>query len=171
MNIHVIPMDSNFRIINFSEEHAQAFYELNKNWIQQYFELVPEDIRILKNPTSEIISPGGFIKVALNISGQVVGVCAMKKLSGRPFDFELSKMAVHDQFQGKGIGKNLIQSCIDEALNRKGQQIYLESNTALKPAIFLYKKMGFEVIEGKGSPYVRVDIYMKLDLLKIERNV
>ncbi len=160
-------MSSNFHIVNFSEEHAEAFYALNTIWIERHFELVPEDLQILKNPLSEIIHPGGFIKVALHASGQVVGVCAMKKIANKPYDYELSKMAVDDNFQGQGIGKKLIQACIDQALKMKARQIYLESNTALKPAIFLYKKMGFKEIQGDGSPYDRVDIYMKLDLKEL----
>lgn len=157
-------MGSNFQIVNFSEEHAEAFYTLNKIWIERYFTMVSEDVRILKNPYSEIIKPGGFIKVAQHKSGQVAGVCAMKKLSGKPYDFELSKMAVDDNCQGQGIGKKLIQACIDQARKMEAKQIYLESNTVLKPAIFLYKKMGFNEIKGNGSPYDRVDIYMKLEL-------
>ncbi len=157
-------MSSNFQIVNFSKEHAEAFYTLNRIWIQRHFTIVPEDIRILKNPLSEIIKAGGFIKVALHDSGQVVGVCAMKKLTDKPYDYELSKMAVDDDYQGQGIGKELIQACIDQARKLEAKQIYLESNTALKPAIFLYKKMGFSEVNGNGSPYDRVDIYMKLDL-------
>lgn len=157
-------MDSNYQIVNFSEEYAEAFYTLNRIWIERHFAIVPEDLRILENPLSEIINAGGFIKVALHDSGQIVGVCAMKKLNGKPYDYELSKMAVDDNHQGKGIGKKLIQACIDQARKMEAKQIYLESNTALKPAIFLYKKMGFKKIKGNGSPYDRVDIYMKLDL-------
>lgn len=157
-------MGSNFQIVNFSEEYAEAFYTLNRIWIERHFAIVPEDLRILKNPISEIINPGGFIKVALHDAGQVVGVCAMKKLIGKPYDYELSKMAVDDNYQGQGIGKGLIQACIDQARKAEAKQIYLESNTALKPAIFLYKKMGFSEVKGNGSPYDRVDIYMKLDL-------
>ena len=157
-------MGSNYQIVNFSEEHAEAFYTLNKIWIERYFQVVTEDLRILKSPLPEIIQKGGFIKVALHSSGQVVGVCAMKKLTGKLYDYELSKMAVDDSYQGQGIGKKLIQACVEEARKSGAKHIYLESNTALKPAIFLYKKMGFSEIKGSGSPYDRVDIYMKLDL-------
>lgn len=57
-------------------------------------------------------------------------------------------IAVRDDWQGKGIGTELIKACVDLAdnrldLTRLDLQVYVDN----EPAISLYKKFGFE-IEG-----------------------
>ena len=96
----------------------------------------------------------------------VLGVCALIKMNSSDFDFELAKMAVSPESRGMGIGYLLGKSIIKQAISLEASTIYLESNTILKPAISLYKKLGFKKVVGHYSPYERCNIQMKLELNK-----
>ena len=57
-------------------------------------------------------------------------------------------MAVHDDFQGQGVGTALLQAALDMADNWLNlQRLELTVFTDNEPAVHLYKKCGFE-IEG-----------------------
>lgn len=65
-----------------------------------------------------------------------------------PNTCELVKMYLLPKARGLGLGKNLIQKCIDFALNQGYKQIYLESMPELKKALTVYEKFGFEFLKG-----------------------
>lgn len=80
------------------------------------------------------------------------------------YDFEMAKMAVSPNAQGKNIGGLLGQAVVDAAKQLGASKLYLESNTILKPAISLYQKLGFQKIAGQATPYKRCNIQMELNL-------
>lgn len=92
-----------------------------------------------------IFRKGGEILVAL-YKNEPVGVCALLKMNDEYYDYELSKLAVSPKVQGKGIGVLLGQTTINRAKELGGRNLYLESNTILKPAIHIYEKLGFKKI-------------------------
>ncbi|MEE8062491.1 MAG: GNAT family N-acetyltransferase, partial [Gemmatimonadales bacterium] len=75
--------------------------------------------------------------------------------------YELAKMAVSPEAQGKGIGWLLGQAVLDRARELGATTVYLESNTVLEPAIALYRKLGFKRVTGAPSPYARCNIQME----------
>jgi len=79
-------------------------------------------------------------------------------------DFELAKMAVSPTMRGKGIGYLLGNAIIKKAQSIGATSLYLESNTILESAIYLYKKLGFVEVERRATPYKRCNIQMKLVL-------
>ena len=150
-------------IVPYSDEYASAFKELNQWWIEKYFSMEPLDHKALDDPQGYIIDKGGHIMVALD-DGKPVGVCALVKTALEGYDYELSKMGVASTAHGKGIGYQLGKAIIDKAIMLKAKSIYLESNSVLKPALHLYKKLGFKEIKGFPSPYSRSDVQMGLEL-------
>ncbi|WP_432713489.1 GNAT family N-acetyltransferase, partial [Pedobacter sp.] len=86
------------------------------------------------------------------------------KMNDPEYDFELAKMAVSPKAQGKHIGWILGQAIVAAAKEKGAKKLYLESNTALQPAINLYKKLGFTTITGRSTPYERCNIQMELTL-------
>jgi len=86
------------------------------------------------------------------------------RMTNSEYDFELAKMAISSELQGKGIGWVLGQALVQAARELGARKIYLESNTKLKPALKLYRKLGFREIPVISSPYRRVDIQMELIL-------
>ena len=75
--------------------------------------------------------------------------------------YELTKMAVKPKYRNKGIGKELLNQCIEFSNYNGCESIILYSNKKLKNAIHLYKSFGFEEIKMEiKSPYSRADIKM-----------
>jgi GNAT superfamily N-acetyltransferase len=149
------------RIIDYTREYQQAFRDLNVEWISTYFEMESSDYKALDHPDEYILQQGGHIFIAL-YNEHPVGTCALIKMDHERFDYELAKMAVAPQAQGKGIGWALGQAIIQKAQSLAARSIYLESNTILTPAIRLYQKLGFQEITGYPSPYARCNIQMEL---------
>jgi len=149
------------KIVAYEPKYHAAFRNLNQEWISTYFEMEETDYKALDNPNEYILDKGGKILVAL-YQDEPVGVCALIKMQGGDFDFEMAKMAVSPKAQGKSIGWLLGQAIIENARELGAKKIYLESNTILKPAINLYYKMGFEKITGLATPYKRCNIQMEL---------
>ncbi|HEY1872653.1 MAG TPA: bifunctional helix-turn-helix transcriptional regulator/GNAT family N-acetyltransferase [Chitinophagaceae bacterium] len=153
----------NVTIVEYQPKYQQAFKELNEQWISQYFEIEAADSKVLDNPKTQIINKGGYIYVAL-YNEEPVGVCALLKMNDPVYDYELIKMAVRPDMQGKNIGWLLGQAVINKARSLKANVLYLESNTMLKAAISLYEKMGFKRVVGRKTPYKRCNIQMELKL-------
>ena len=147
----------------FKEEYKLDFETLNLQWIKKYFKVEEEDTKILKNPESYVIDGGGQIFFAL-LDGKAIGTAAMVLTKERIF--ELSKMAVDSSYQGLGIGRMLINACIDFAKRKSAEEIFLITNDKLLPALELYNSSGFELDEDyDDNRYERGNTKMKL-LLK-----
>ncbi len=133
-----------------SKQHRKDFKSLNEEWISKYFEMEGADHRALDNPEEYILKKGGKIFIAL-YNDNPVGVCALLKMNDPEYDFELAKMAVSPQAQGKNIGWLLAQSASRNSKNIRCIENISESNTILKPAINLYHKLGFKKITGRHA--------------------
>jgi len=150
-------------IIPFSPEYREAIKILNLEWLQKYFRVESKDEKILSDPQGEIIDKGGMIFYA-QYNNQIVGTISLLKIDS--FTFELSKMAVSDGNQGLGIGKKLIEHCLNEATNKGIRKLILYSNRKLHPAIHLYESFGFKEISLEDGIYERADIKMERKLFQ-----
>lgn len=148
-------------IVNYKPEYQQVFRNLNEEWISQWFVMEEQDYKALDHPQEYILDKGGHILIAL-YKGEPVGTIALIRMDDEMF--ELAKMAVSPKAKGKGIGLLLGNAAIEKARETGAKKIYLESNTALKPAINLYHKLGFKKVTGIPSPYERCNIQMILEL-------
>ena len=80
--------------------------------------------------------------------------------------FELTKMSVTKDSQGKGVSKLLMDACVNLAKEKKWDRLFLYSNTILVPAIQLYRRYGFrEIPLETNSHYSRTNIKMELKLI------
>ena len=150
-------------IVDYDKKYQKVFKALNVEWISTYFRMEEADYKALNNPVNYILKKGGHIVVAL-YKKEPLGVCALIKMNDPAYDYELAKMAVSPKAQGKNLGLLLGQAIIEKAKALGASNIYLESNTILKPAINLYQKLGFKKIVGLASPYKRCNIQMELKL-------
>ncbi|WP_083568760.1 bifunctional helix-turn-helix transcriptional regulator/GNAT family N-acetyltransferase [Arcobacter sp. LA11] len=150
-------------IVNFENKYAKDFKKFNEQWINRYFEMEEKDKNILENPKKYILDDGGIILVAL-YEKEVAGFCGLMKSEDETYDYELTKMTVRSELQGKGIGLSLGNVIIQKARELGGKSIFLQSNTVLNPAITLYKKLGFKKVVGYSHPYERSNIQMSLIL-------
>jgi putative acetyltransferase len=151
-------------IVDFRPELAPAFKALNEAWITALFALEPKDIEVLGDPKGKIIDKGGQVLFVAD-EGQVVGCVALMKLPDG--GYEVAKMAVADSHKGRGLGHALMAACVDRARAAGAPRLYLETNSALVPAMALYRGFGFRELTGmkrRPSDYARVDVWMELTL-------
>jgi N-acetylglutamate synthase-like GNAT family acetyltransferase len=151
----------NTMIVPYAPKYKKAFKELNVAWIQKHWELEQSDLKALDKPKENIINQGGYIAIAVH-ENIAVGTCSLINMGDG--SFELAKMAVDDTMKGKGVGYQLGWHIVDKARELGAKRIYLESNTALIPALNLYRKLGFKRVTGPSSPYDRCNIQMELVL-------
>lgn len=149
------------QIVPYEAKYQTAFRTLNEEWITSYFQMEEADYKALDNPKEYILDKGGKIFVAL-YENEPVGVCALIKMNDPDYDYELAKMAVSPRIQGKSIGWLLGQAVLNAAKGLGASNVYLESNTSLKPAINLYHKLGFNKVVGRSTPYARCNIQMEV---------
>ncbi|OKL38902.1 GNAT family N-acetyltransferase [Pontibacter flavimaris] len=152
---------SAIQIVDFNIFYAQAFYDLNHEWISTHFVMEEADNQSLSDPQGYIINKGGHILMAL-FNGEPVGTCAL--LNEGDGVFELAKMAVAPKMQGMKIGKMLGEAAIDRARRVGARKVYLVSNRSLLPALNLYQRLGFVEVPMPPSIYERADIKMELEL-------
>lgn len=154
-------MSETIAIHDWNPQWRADFARLNLDWLERYFTIEAIDRRVLGDPETHILASGGQVFFATE-SEQVVGTGALLRESEGVF--ELTKMAVDPAFQGRGIGRRIVEAAIARFRELNGTRLFLESNRKLEPAIHLYASLGF-VDHGRrpDSHYARSDIYMVWD--------
>jgi N-acetylglutamate synthase-like GNAT family acetyltransferase len=150
---------SSYQIIAFSPDKAADFDRLNRAWIARYFEVEPFDHEVLTRPDELIIQKGGEIWLA-EVDEKIVGTVALITLEKGVF--ELSKLAVDDAFQGRGIAKGLMDHAKERARSLGVHTIRLLTSTSLIPANNLYKALGYQTIAIDPALKAR---YKRCDLI------
>jgi len=90
--------------------------------------------------------------VAARAADQLVGYAGIARLGLlRPYEYEIHTIGVDPAFQGRGIGRLLL----DALLHYADGAVYLEVRTDNTPAIALYRSAGFVEI-GLRKRYYRV---------------
>ena len=154
-------MNNRIEIVEYEEGLAKHFHDLNKSWLEKYFAIEPIDEEMLGDPKKFYIDKGGYIFFA-RLNDAIVGTFALLKASDEVY--ELSKMAVDEKYQGRRIGNQLLDYCVQKAKESGMKKIILYSNTLLGPAIHLYRKFGFVEVPMESSEYKRSNIKMEVDL-------
>ncbi|MEH6702946.1 GNAT family N-acetyltransferase [Parasphingorhabdus sp.] len=148
----------------------QAFIELNRDWIEEYFVLEESDREQLEELETSILGKGGQIIVAL-LDDMVVGTGAILPPHHDPGDgrkwLEIVKMAARKDARGQGIGRKVLEALIGEGRAMGADAIWLETNAGLKAAIRLYERCGFQHLSDDDlwpTPYARCNVQMTLHL-------
>jgi putative acetyltransferase len=146
-------------IVEFNPDHAPAFKALNEAWISKYFAIEAKDREVLDDPQGAIIAKGGRIFMAFKDAEPVGCVALIAMPDG---GYEVAKMTVAETLRGSGLGKVLMQRCIEAGAEAGAPRLYLETNSSLGPALGLYRTMGFqEVAPPAHNDYVRGDVWME----------
>lgn len=150
-------------IREYSDDLAQAFHDINAEWIEAMFVLEPVDREVLLSPREKIIDAGGTI-LFVEVEGlDVVGTCALKPTGGG--GYELTKMGVRETARGSGAGAFLLQAVIVRAVEIGADPLYLLTNHTCEAAIHLYEKLGFRhdagIMADYGTRYARCDVAMR----------
>lgn len=151
-------------IVEYKPEHQSYFEALNRHWIEKYFSIEEMDKYILGNPEEAIIKPGGAVLIAL-YDNKVAGCVALRKACENVFEF--TKMAVDENYRRKGIAEQLSYAALKKAEEMGAKEVYLFSNSILKPAISLYEKLGFRHVELGEAKYKRSNVKMSIDIKQL----
>ena len=98
---------------------------------------------------------------------KITGGCGISPLKGDNNNTaELQKMYITESYRGKGIGKQLLDTCLLYAKKKGYFGIYLETLPDMKIAGTLYKNAGFNFLSEKmgqtGHSSCHVWMYKKL---------
>ncbi|MBY0478506.1 MAG: GNAT family N-acetyltransferase [Chitinophagaceae bacterium] len=146
-------------IIEYTDKWQPAFKQLNLEWLNKYNLCEEADLIVLNNPVEAVLNKGGVIYLAKS-GDEIIGSAAL--INEGHHVYELAKMSVTEQWQGRGISKRLMDRCLAKARELGAVKIELYSNHQLKPALKLYEQYGFMYIEVKDSPFETADIKMEL---------
>ena len=132
----------NYKIKELTSEilgNCSGFYETLGNLRDSPEIPLEESKKIL----SEINNQKGYIFVALK-DNQIIGTSAVliekKFLHGGSYVGHIEDVVTRKGYEGKGIGKNLINSCIDAARLQRCYKIILNCRNENVP---FYEKLGF----------------------------
>ena len=158
----IVMPEITFRL--FQHGDADAFRELNEQWIAKYFRVEEHDVVQLNDPERTILASGGQIVMAV-AGDDKIGCCAL--IFVRPGVFEVAKMAVSERYRGHGIGRKLLERTIAQAKTMGAHTLELASNWKLANAVHLYESLGFRHLPPERvepTPYARANVFMELDL-------
>jgi DNA-binding MarR family transcriptional regulator/predicted N-acetyltransferase YhbS len=155
--------DADIRLFAYDPAYQDAFYALNKAWIEEHFgALEPADDETLQHPQQAILSRGGMIFFALH-QQQAVGTVAVQP--GRNGTFILSKLSTAKGYRRRGIGKLLLEKAIAFALSRGADSIILYTSPVLVDSVNFYMKKGFSLVAisaEEKARFMRETIKMQL---------
>lgn len=149
------------KIVDYRPEHQPYFEKLNRQWIQEWFEMEPVDEWVLTNPDKAILEQGGAILMAL-CDGQVAGTAGLRKVDDDVVEF--TKMAVDPLFRRKGIAEAISYASFRKAAALGAKRIILYSNTLNAAAIKLYEKLGFRHVPVEPGVYKRANVKMVINI-------
>ncbi len=148
----------------FQSGDADAFRELNEDWISRYFAIEEQDRIQLGDPEGRILDTGGEIVMALT-GDERIGCCAL--IFVKPGVFEVAKMAVSERYRGQGVGRKLLEVTIARAKKCGAHTLELVSNSKLANAVHLYESLGFRHLPRdhvEPSPYASANVFMEMHL-------
>jgi putative acetyltransferase len=149
------------KIIPYRSGHHAAFKQLNLHWLDYYKLTESHDLMILDDPEGTVIANGGYIWMA-EVDGVIAGSLGIMK--DRENEYELVKMGVAAGYQGRGISKLLMETCLAKAKEIGAKKLSLFSNHQLQRAIGLYERYGFRHVPVIDSPLETADVRMELML-------
>ena len=148
------------QIRKYEDKYHKQFKKISLDWLHKYDLYEKSDDDLLDNP-QEYLDKGGFIFLA-NCNDEIVGTISLIPVDDNTY--EILKLGVVDGFKGLGIGRKLMQICIDLCTEKNAKKITLESSSKLENALKLYEKLGFKHIEVVDVHFESADVKMELKL-------
>ncbi len=103
----------------------------------------------------------GVLLVVADAAGEVVGTAAVRLLD--PGLGELKRMWLRPSCQRRGLGRRLMDACLDEARRLGCRALRLDTQATLEAAVHLYRAYGFSEIPRYNDNH-RADMWMERSL-------
>ncbi|MDD5583623.1 MAG: N-acetyltransferase [Candidatus Omnitrophica bacterium] len=117
---------------------AKAIYELINAWAKEG--------RVLERPLNHIYENIRDFWVEEHAK-KIIGCCALHSIGWQDLG-EIKSLTVAKKFQGRGIGKKLVNKCLAEAPILGIRNVF-----ALTFAAQFFKKLGFKPVDRKELPH------------------
>ncbi len=111
----------------------------------------------------ELFQQPGNIYYVAEQDEKVLGGAGIYPSEGLPLQTcELAKMYLRAAVRGRGLGKVLIEKCLEFAKAYGYLQVYIETMPELRKAVSIYKKFGFEYLKGPmgNTGHFGCDVWM-----------
>jgi putative acetyltransferase len=146
-----------------SNEHLSIIRELFLEYAKSLgFSLCFQDFdKELAGLPGDYAPPDGLLILAMDDT-IACGCVALRKLDEGIC--EMKRLYVKPSGRGKGLGKQLVQTVIDEAKKIGYTKMRLDTVPKMKEAITLYRSIGFYEIEPYRENPIEGDLYLELDL-------
>jgi putative acetyltransferase len=96
-------------------------------------------------------------------AGELAGCVALHKLEGKRC--EMKRLYLRPNFRGKGLGRALAKTIIDEARKIGYRHMRLDTvEPVMKDAVAMYRKLGFKEIAPYRENPIEGALYMELEL-------
>jgi putative acetyltransferase len=103
----------------------------------------------------------GVLLILESPTGDVVGTAGVRRLE--PGLGEVKRMWIRPACQGLGLGRRLMERCLEEARHLGFRRLRLDTQRRMEAALTLYRSYGFrDVPDYNGNP--RAQIWLELDL-------
>lgn len=106
---------------------------------------VPYELLLLADPSKDLIDqylkPSNLFFAREN--GETVGVVVLFPLTAETV--EIKNIAVRPDFQGRGIGRFLIENVVQVASRNRQKSICIGTANSSVGQLYLYQKLGFEI--------------------------
>jgi ribosomal protein S18 acetylase RimI-like enzyme len=122
--------------------------------IEQTQDAIPMDLLLLSDPSEEVIDEylRFSIKFIARRNATIVG--ALVLLRTRPKTMEIMNISVYEEYQNKGIGKQLINQAIAYAKENHMKTLEIGTGNPGVMQMMLYQKCGFRIV-GVEFDYFR----------------
>jgi len=162
------PAGIRIRLIQASDNAALAL--IIRNSLAEFGANKPGTVFF--DPTTDALfdlfqQPGSFYLVAEE-DGQLLGGAGIYPSAGLPAGVcELVKMYLHKAARGKGLGRLLINECLEKAKDLGYKKVYLETMPELGKAVSVYEKFGFTYLTGPmgNTGHFGCDVWMIKELV------
>ena len=94
-------------------------------------------------------------------NGKLVGCVVLVRLNEAASKTQLIQMAVEPEFQGRGVGRMLVEHLIEFARKKNAGEIQIHAREDVTP---FYLKLGFQVV---GEPFEEVGIRHRHMLMRL----
>jgi ribosomal protein S18 acetylase RimI-like enzyme len=122
--------------------------------IEQTKETIPHDLLLLSDPSEEVIAEYIHLstKFIARLNTKIVG--ALVLLKTRPKTMEIMNISVYEEYQNRGIGRQLINKAIEYAKESKIKTLEIGTGNPGVIQMMLYQKCGFRIV-GVEFDYFR----------------
>lgn len=146
----------------FQDQDLDKVWELHISGLNQTQSFIPNpelDADLDNIPAHYLNSNGEFLIAEIN--NQIVGMGAFRNID--PHTAEIKRMRVNPDFQGQGIGKQILELLIQKAKSANYKKLILDTSSKQLAAQNLYQKFNFKEFKRIQTNDYQT-IYFELEL-------